>query len=55
MKEEFEMEQEEKCTVREIISMEEYLTRRQKRREDENLNGGIEKSPAWALAELLFV
>ena len=49
------MEQEKQSAVREMISMEEYLIRRRKVREDAETSGNIEKSPAWILAELLHV
>lgn len=46
-----------KCkeNYQEVISMEEYLTKRQKIRESENKKKtakGQHKSPAWLLAEL---
>ena len=50
------MQKEKNRNVQEVISMEEYLNKRQKIREQEKKRFvgmfGEEKSPAWMLAEL---
>ena len=48
------MQKEKNISTQEVISMEEYLNKRQKIREQEKFGGrfGEEKSPAWMMAEL---
>lgn len=56
IKEVFCMKHEMQTTGREIISMEEYLCRRQKVRRHEGRElSAAEEEPAWVLAELLHV